>query len=86
MELIDKARILSDLWWNHRRSIDEELLEWADLGFPYAFGIAEGDILGLSAKGEQAIQELWDEFCDRYDLDADAEYGSLEDMIGFGGQ
>ena len=86
MELIDKARILSDLWWNHRAEIDEELLEWADLGFPYAFGIAEGDILGLSTKGEYAVLELWDEFCNTYDLDADAEYDSLDDTKIFGGE
>lgn len=80
MELIDKARILSDLWWNHRDSIDDELLEWADLGFAYAFGIAEGDILGLSVKGEEAITELWDAFCESYELDADANYNSIEDL------
>lgn len=78
MQLIDKARILSDLWWNHREDIDDELLVWADLGFPYAFGIAEGDILVLSSKGEDAVEELWQTFCDIYELDVDAEYESLD--------
>ena len=80
MELIDKARILADAWWRYRDELDEQLLEYSDLGFPYAFGIAEGDILGLSAKGEEAINETWAMFCKVYDLDASGEYDSVEEL------
>jgi len=65
MQLIDKANVLSQLWMLDRQ---HDVSVFADLGMPYSFGIANGDILELSAEGEEMIESAWQYFCNYFSL------------------
>lgn len=75
MELIDKANVLAQLWLIDR---DNDVCVWADLGMPYAFGIAQGDILALSAEGEKMVDDAWLYFCKSFGLNPDDDHTSLD--------
>lgn len=79
MELMDKATILADVWLNS----DDELQQLAqdyDLGFPYAFGIANGHIHQLSDEGEQQVLEAWNALCEIMGIDDNGQYLDFEHM------
>ena len=75
MELIDKANVLAQLWMLDRNN---EVCVWADLGMPYAYGIAQGDILDLSAEGEKMVNDAWLLFCKVYNLNTDDDLSQLD--------
>ena len=75
MELIDKANVLAQLWMLDR---DNDVCVWADLGMPYAYGIANGDILHLSDEGENMVNEAWEYFCKAFDLNTDDDLTDLD--------
>lgn len=75
MELIDKANVLAQLWMLDRNN---EVCVWADLGMPYAYGIAQGDILDLSAEGEKMVNDAWLLFCKVYNLNVDDDLSQLD--------
>ena len=75
MELIDKANVLAQLWMLDR---DNDVCVWADLGMPYAYGIAQGDILDLSAEGEAMVNDAWLLFCKVYNLNVDDDLSQLD--------
>mgnify|MGYP007090097464 CR=1 FL=1 len=81
MELIDKARILSDFFVQHRFDADAAyFVEVNDLGLPYAFGIANGDILTLSSAGEDSVNETYAQLL-TFLAAPDDEYDSLSDLF-----
>ena len=82
MELIDKARILVDVLDVFGEDENwKPMFEYSDLGFPFAYGIANGYILGLTEKGEGFIEEAWDFFCEIVGVDPDAEWEDLDELI-----
>ena len=80
MELMEKATIIADIWVNSQDVELRQLAQDYDLGFPYAFGIANGHIHQLSDEGEQAIHEAWSALCDLMDIDENGAYLDFEHM------
>jgi hypothetical protein len=80
MELIDKANVLAELWMLDR---DHRVCEYADLGMPYAFGVATGDILDLSPDGEKMVNDAWEYFCNTFALNPNDDLTDLDvaDML-----
>ena len=75
MQLIDKANVLSQLWMLDR---EHDVCVFADLGMPYSFGVANGDILNLSAEGEEMIEATWRYFCNYFSLNPDDDLTNLD--------
>lgn len=82
MDLMDKARILKDVWnvFEDDERFDA-MFTYANLGFPFAHGLAEGYILRLSPSGESFVMETWDYFCEFVQVDYDAEWNDLNHIL-----
>lgn len=82
MQLIDKANVLSQLWMLDR---EHDVCVFADLGMPYSFGVANGDILNLSSEGEEMIESAWQYFCTYFSLNPSDDLTNLdvEDLMGY---
>jgi hypothetical protein len=82
MDFASKCDILADAWTVFDNDEDwEALITYADLGLPFAFGVANGFILDLSPEGEAMIQDSWEHLCNLMDLPDDEEWESLEAMM-----
>lgn len=57
-----------------------EFFEYNDLGIPVAVALQEG-LVRLTDKGEALLDETWNEMCDLFDADPDAEYRSDDHSI-----
>jgi hypothetical protein len=81
MELVDKAEILSDCWMRYRYDPEMELfMQQNDLGMPYAFGIASGDIVDISTNGEGMVLETFDNLL-QFASKPEGEYSTLDQII-----
>lgn len=81
MDIADKAAILTDFHDTYDGDPRwQSFFFYHDLGFPYAMGIAHGDILSLSEKGESAIDQTWSTLCDMLGLDDNSQY-FFEDIL-----
>lgn len=78
----NRCRILGDLWLNFKN--DEEFadfIQYNDLGLPLAYFISEGFVSQYNEDAEEFINETWDFFTRALNLDYNAEYNSLEEII-----
>ena len=81
MEIVDKATILADVWLNAEGEAVDSFRQVNDLGLPYAFGIAYGHILQMSAEGEQQVEDAWESLCYMLEVDANKDYADFEHMV-----
>ncbi len=80
-----RCEILSDLWMNYR---DDEAMsdfvEYNDLGLPLAYMI-HTDLATATDAGVLYINETFNLFCAALELDMEANYESLQQMLMMNG-
>ena len=82
VELIEKARILAEAWIRYDSTDDWAApFEDMDLGFPYAFGLAQGHIITLSYEGARWIEAAWDYFCDLVGVNSTSMWTDLDHVM-----
>jgi hypothetical protein len=80
-----QVEILADFYvmYEDDDTIDEgwkNFIKVHDIGFPLCFFI-RAEVAEPTIKGESYIDNTWKDFCDAFQLDFDAEWNSLSDMI-----
>jgi hypothetical protein len=78
----DKCAILADLWLNYKNNEElEDFVEYNDLGLPLAY-LIHTELAVATESGTPYVEETFDLLCSALDLDVDAEYTSLNEMLG----
>jgi hypothetical protein len=77
-----QCEILSDLWLNYKENEElKDFIEYNDLGLPLAY-LIHTDLAKVTDDGIPYVEETFNLLCTALDLDADAEYISLNEMLG----
>ncbi len=78
----NKAGILADLWINFRDQEEfADFIEYNDIGLPLAYYI-HTEIVLPTQQAELYVEETFNLLCTALDLDMEAEYVSLNEMLG----
>ena len=59
----------------------DEFFDYNDLGVPMSIAIDQ-DMVILTDKGEQLLEETWTELCLLFKADANLEYETIDDLMG----
>jgi hypothetical protein len=77
-----QCAILSDLWLNYKDNEQlEDFVEYNDLGLPLAY-LIHTDLARVTEDGVPYVEETFNLLCKSLDLDMEAEYTSLNEMLG----
>ena len=77
-----QCAILSDLWLNYKDHEElEDFVEYNDLGLPLAY-LIHTDLARATDDGIPYVEETFNLLCASLDLDPEAEYISLNEMLG----
>ena len=77
-----KAEIIVQFTQDQFNSGDyDEFFDYNDLGVPMSIAIDQ-DMVILTDKGEQLLEETWTELCLLFKADANLEYESIDDLMG----
>lgn len=77
-----QCAILSDLWLNYKDHEElEDFVEYNDLGLPLAY-LIHTDLAKVTEDGIPYVEETFNLLCKALDLDMEAEYISLNEMLG----
>ena len=77
-----QCEILSDLWLNYKDNDQlKDFLEYNDLGLPLAY-LIHTDLARVTDDGIPYVEETFNLLCTALDLDMEAEYVSLNEMLG----
>lgn len=81
----NKVEILGQFWLFYRQQTKEdsgwvEFFRWADIGMPMAY-MAWQELVTIKPSSKQYVNDVWDMFCDILSVDANARYGSLEEVF-----
>ena len=76
-----QCEILSDLWLNYKDNEElEDFVEYNDLGLPLAYCI-HTKLVDVTDEGIVYVEETFDLLCKGLDVDLDAEYESLNELM-----
>lgn len=76
-----QCAILSDLWLNYRDHEElEDFVEYNDLGLPLAY-LIHTELAVATEQGIPYVEETFNLLCSALDLDMEAEYVSLNEML-----
>ena len=74
--------ILADLWLNYRDHEElEDFVEYNDLGLPLAY-LIHTELATVTEEGIPYVEETFNLLCSALELDQDADYISLNEMLG----
>jgi len=77
-----QCAILSDLWLNYKNHEElEDFVEYNDLGLPLAY-LIHTDLARVTDDGIPYVEETFNLLCAALDLNIEAEYISLNEMLG----
>jgi len=77
-----QCAILSDLWLNYKDHEElEDFVEYNDLGLPLAY-LIHTELARVTEDGIPYIEETFNLLCAALDLNMEAEYISLNEMLG----
>ncbi len=77
-----KAEIIVQFTQDQFNSGDyDEFFDYNDLGVPMSIAIDQ-DMVILTDKGEQLLEETWTELCLLFKADANLEYETIDDLMG----
>lgn len=80
MEFADKTGILGQLWIDYRDDDSfSAFMDYNDIGVPMAYYVAEGLVTGLTALGEQYVEESIDMMFKLLDI-TEAEVDELDEI------
>ena len=80
MENITKAEILVQFTQdNFNDEVYEDFFDYNDLGIPIAIALTQ-DMVILTNKGEELIEETWKELCELFGADPNGQYENVDDM------
>ena len=75
-----KAEIIVQFTQDQFNSGDyDEFFDYNDLGVPMSIAIDQ-DMVILTDKGEQLLEETWIELCNLFNADPNSEYESIDDL------
>ena len=75
-----KAEILVQFTQDYFNSGEyDEFFDYNDLGVPMSIALDQEMII-LTDKGEELLQETWNELCLLFNANPDAEYESIDDL------
>ena len=75
-----KAEILVQFTQDYFNSGEyDEFFDYNDLGIPMSIALDQEMII-LTDKGEQLLEETWKELCLLFEADPDNEYESIDDL------
>ena len=78
----DQCAILADLWLNYKSNEElEDFVEYNDLGLPLAYCIHTG-LAMATEEGIPYVEETFNLLCTALELDPDADYIGLNEMLG----
>ena len=78
----NQCAILSDLWLNYRDHEElEDFVEYNDLGLPLAY-LIHTDLAVVTDTGIPYVEETFNLLCSALELDMEADYISLNEMLG----
>ena len=74
--------ILADLWLNYRDHEElEDFVEYNDLGLPLAY-LIHTELATVTEEGIPYVEETFNLLCSALDLNVEADYISLNEMLG----
>lgn len=77
----NKCAILADLWLNYKDNEElEDFVEYNDLGLPLAYCI-HTKLADVTDDGISYVEETFNLLCKGLDVDLDAEYESLNELM-----
>jgi len=77
-----QCEILSDLWLNYKDNPElKDFIEYNDLGLPLAY-LIHTDLAIVTDDGAPYVEETFNLLCASLDLDVEAEYVNLNEMLG----
>jgi hypothetical protein len=77
-----QCAILSDLWLNYKNHEElEDFVEYNDLGLPLAY-LIHTELARVTDDGIPYVEETFNLLCAALDLNIEAEYISLNEMLG----
>lgn len=80
MDFADKTGVLAQLWIDFREDEDfSAFMDYNDIGVPMAYYVAEGLVNGLTALGEQYVEESIDMMFKLLDI-TEAEVDELDEI------
>jgi len=80
MDIREKAEILIQFTQDSfNDDVFEEFFDYNDLGIPIAIALVQEMII-LTDKGEELINETWNELCTMFGVDPEKEYESIDDL------
>ena len=59
----------------------DEFFDYNDLGIPMAIAVIQ-DMVILTDAGEALLEETWIELCNLFNADVNAEYETIDDLMG----
>ena len=78
----NQCAILSDLWLNYRDHEElEDFVEYNDLGLPLGY-LIHTELAVVTEDGAPYVEETFNLLCTSLELDPEAEYISLNEMLG----
>ena len=81
MDIYQKAKIVVQFTEELRETNEyTDFFEYHDLGVPFAIGLLN-EMISISEKGEELIEETFNHICDEYGVDRNSDYEDLEDLI-----
>ena len=80
MDNREKAEILVQFTQdNFNDEVYDDFFDYNDLGIPMAIAIVQ-DMVILTDKGEELINETWKELCEIFGADPEGQYESIDDV------
>jgi hypothetical protein len=77
-----QCEILSDLWLNYKDNVElADFIEYNDLGLPLAY-LIHTDLARVTEDGVPYVEETFNLLCAALELDMEAEYLNLNEMLG----
>ena len=81
MDNSKKAEILVQFTQDYFNSGEyDEFFDYNDLGIPMSIALDQEMII-LTDKGEELLQETWKELCLLFEADPNSEYETIDDLI-----
>lgn len=65
---------------NFNDEVYEDFFDYNDLGIPLSIAIMQ-DMVILTDKGEELLDETWNELCEVFGADPNGEYENVDDLI-----
>ena len=83
MDNESKAEILLEFTQdNFNDEVYEEFFDYNDLGIPIAIALTQ-EMVVLTNKGEELIEETWKELCELFGADPNGHYENIDDVTSF---